>query len=784
MNLHHLSIISISFIIHLYAGSVAAGNIARVSVDSNGAQSNGYSNSPTVSADGRYVVFDSNASNLVAGDTNNESDIFIHDRDTGTTTLISRDNSGVQGNRGSRNPKISGDGRVVAYYSQATNLVPGDSNGEADVFAFDRQTGITTRVSVTSTGEQANQQSFMPAISADGQFVAYQSYASNLVAGDTNNEGDIFVYARNTGITSRVSISSTGTQGNDNSWRPYLSHDGRFVAFDSGATNLVSSDANGGDVDVFLHDRETGITTLISKNSSGVQGNDYSNGPTLSADARFVAFFSLATNLNTGNTKAEYDIFVHDRTTGATTQTSVDNAGALANGRSDYAVLSADGRFVVFQSEATNLVAGDTNNKRDIFRHDLQTGITTRISVNSTGRQANNDSTGPALNADGQYIVYSSLASNLVVGDTNGFADIFLYDQEATVESSLVRCIGDANGDGNTEFAVLDHLGNLRVKSITGALINQFAMNNSSSVADLEVMQDINGNDAPELVEFTAGKVRIWDSLTGSLISMVNVDSALSPIDLELLMDQTGNGLPELAALGQGSVRVKVMDPLNGVINTLNFNTYFNPMDLEIYPDLNGNGSPEIAVLGDHKDPAKGDKIEVRDLATGYRVRDLWIGRGWQVLQQASLADHTGNGAEEVAILRVKSNNHAVNVLLRDTKTGQGLGSLGFDRNYPPTQLLTIADVNGNGADEVVVYGQRFVGGTQKAQIKDSKTKALIRVVFFDKNFVGQDITTCADINGNGTEELVLLGKRARDGKLRVIVKDAKSGVNIGVVDF
>ena len=165
-------------------------------------------------------------------------------------------------------------------------------------------------------------------------------------------------------------------------------------------------------------------------------------------------------------------------------------------------------------------------------------------------------------------------------------------------------------------------------------------------------------------------------------------------------------------------------------------------------------------------------------------VKSIWLGKGWQVLQQELLADHNGNGAEEVAILRVKNNDDAVNVMVRDTKTRQRLGSIGFDRNYPPTHLLTLGDVNGNGADEVVVFGQRINGGNQKAQIKDSKTKALIKTVFFDKNFPGQDVATCADINGNGSEELVLLGKRDRDGKLRAMVKDAKTGALIGVVNF
>mgnify|MGYP001827169166 FL=1 len=230
---------------------------------------------------------------------------------------------------------------------------------------------------------------------------------------------------------------------------------------------------------------------------------------------------------------------------------------------------------------------------------------------------------------------------------------------------------------------------------------------------------------------------------------------------------------------------MEVKDGLNGTaINTVSFSNYIQPIDLEIYPDQNGNGSPELAVLGEHKDPDKSDKIEVRDLATGDPVNHLWLGKGWQVLQQALIADRNGNGSPEVAVLRTKRSNDAVNVMFRDTETRQSLGSIGFDRNYPPTKLLTIPDVNGNGADEVVVYGQRFDGYNQKAVVKDSKSRQLIKAVFFDRNAPGLDIATCADINGNGAEELVLLGKRNKDGKLKAMVRDAKTGELLGVVKF
>ena len=231
----------------------AAGVTSRVSVSSAGVQGNG-SNGTTlvtsISADGRFVTFNSTASNLVAGDSNAVGDVFVHDRQSGATTRVSVDSAGNQANGVSTRPAISADGRFLAFESAASNLVDGDTNGVADVFVHDLQTGTTTRVSLTNTGEQANGQSFGStagpdlALSADGRFIAFQSRATNLVAGDTNNQLDVFVRDRTALTTTRVSVSSGGAQSGppipviDAS--PAISADGRFVAFTSGASNLVA----------------------------------------------------------------------------------------------------------------------------------------------------------------------------------------------------------------------------------------------------------------------------------------------------------------------------------------------------------------------------------------------------------------------------------------------------------------------------------------------------------------------------------------------------------------
>src|SRR5216117_3024843 len=332
-----LSSVILVLLTALWGRSADAQTTERVSVASGGTEGNGASLSSALSADGRFVAFDSTATDLVAADTNGVSDVFVHDRQTGATERVSVASGGAQGNGSSGligfafPPALSADGRFVAFVSSATNLVAGDTNGATDVIVHDRQTGMTERVSVASDGTQANNASSYPVLSADGRFVAFDSAATDLVAGDTNGVSDVFVHDRQTGTTERVSVASGGAQGNGNSGGffavPALSAAGRFVAFQSAATNLVAGDTNG-TTDVFVHDRQTGATERMSVASGGVQGNGFSAGPALSADGRFVAFRSAGTNLVAGDTKGGTAVFVHDRQTGTTERVSGANVGA------------------------------------------------------------------------------------------------------------------------------------------------------------------------------------------------------------------------------------------------------------------------------------------------------------------------------------------------------------------------------------------------------------------------------------------------------------------------
>ena len=397
----------------------------RLSLDSQGVQGNDGSDNVSSSGDGRWVAFNSLATNLVAGgDTNGAEDIFVRDRQTLTTTRVSVDSAGNQGNGRSVTPSLSSDGRFVAFISPATNLVPGDTNASFDVFVHDRQTSITTRVSVDSAGNQGNASSTNPSISADGRFVSFQSQADNLVPGDTNASLDVFVHDRQSGTTVLVSRDSAGNLGNRECVQPSISADGVLIAFLSGATNLVAGDTNNR-TDVFVHNQQTGTTTRMSVNSAGVQTDWNNEFPCISGNGRFVGFASSATNLDPADTTMALDVYVHDRQTGETTLVSLDSAGVKGNLFSYGPRISFDGRFVAFESDSTNLVAGDTNGTNDIFLRDRQTGTTIRVNVSTSGAQANGNTFSPSLSADGLLVAFSSLATNLVADDTNGSTDVF-----------------------------------------------------------------------------------------------------------------------------------------------------------------------------------------------------------------------------------------------------------------------------------------------------------------------------------------------------------------------
>ena len=410
----------------------------RVSVSTAGIQSDGWSDFSAISADGSRVAFRSFAANLVAGDSNGFRDVFCRGVFSGQTVIASVASDESPGNQASGPQSVSADGRYVVFSSSANNLVPGDTNGGDDIFLRDVVAGTTTRISVSSGGVQGNGNSISAAISADGNFVAYRSSSTNLVSGDTNGVDDIFVTGRLTGVTERVSLGNSGEQANSTCDYPCLSADGRFVAFESGADNLVGAHNDGNHFfDVFRRDRLNGVTVMISVSSSNAQGNGHSLFPSISADGESVAFSSDASNFVISDTNGATDVFVRTPATSSTRIVSLSSAQILGNGASGAPSLSADGRYVAFESVAANLVPGDTNGVQDVFLRDLLPGTTERVSLGSSGVEGDARSSWPSISGDGRFVAFESDATNLVAGDTNGLTDIFVRDRDTTGFTSV-----------------------------------------------------------------------------------------------------------------------------------------------------------------------------------------------------------------------------------------------------------------------------------------------------------------------------------------------------------
>jgi Tol biopolymer transport system component/putative cell wall-binding protein len=332
-----------------------------VSVSSAEAQGNGWSSGGLISADGRYVAFSSSSTNLAgAGDTNGEYDVFVRDLELGTTTQVSVSSSEVRGNGQSLLDAMSADGRYVVFHSLATNLVAGDTNGKKDVFVRDTVNGTTARVSVRSDATQANGDSYTAAISDDGRYIAFASEASNLITTDGNGAADIFVRDMTLGTIVRVSVSNTEVEANGLSENPFMSADGRYVVFQSYANNLVTGDTNG-EADVFIRDTVNGTTERMSVTSAEAQATTgRSINPGISAGGRFVTFESDASDLVTGDTNGWTDVFVRDRQAGTTKRVSRAYDGNQPNSICGGPVISRDGTLIAFCSDAYNLTPVDS----------------------------------------------------------------------------------------------------------------------------------------------------------------------------------------------------------------------------------------------------------------------------------------------------------------------------------------------------------------------------------------------------------------------------------------
>jgi Tol biopolymer transport system component len=404
-------------------GQRAAGAIKLVSVTPAGEPADGFSQGAAINGDGRYVAFFSLADDLVEGDDNGHTDVFLLDRTSGITTLISR-SAGEPSDGSSMNPSISADGRFVAYHSDATNLVAGDGNGRFDVFVYDRETGETTLDSPGRHGAGGNGASIASSISDDGRYVAFHSDASNLVAGDANGSTDVFVRDRSSGTTRLVSRAEDGGPSDGNSLYASMSGDGSLIAYTSVATNLVTADGNG-TWDVFLWDAATGTTRLVSARADGSSPRQISLFPSLSGDGKIVAYETRAP-LVAPDRNHTWDVYAYDIAGDTVTLVSQTADGSAADGRSEQASTNETGTVIGFTSHASDLAADDHGRRQDVFVRDLDEGSTSVISRSFRGGRANGKNDDTVISADGHFVAFESVASNLVRHDDNDWSDVFL----------------------------------------------------------------------------------------------------------------------------------------------------------------------------------------------------------------------------------------------------------------------------------------------------------------------------------------------------------------------
>ena len=406
-------------------------------VDNTATPGNAGSFEPSVSANGRFVAFSSEANNLAADDANNARDVYLHDRNTGDTILVSHATGGGAGNGVSDEPSISADGNFVSFRSTATNLVAGSPiNTEADIYIWDRSDGSIQLASVNDGGNTPSQFSAEPFTSADGNFVAYTTPTSNMVAGatDTNNVRDVVRWNRGNGQNALVSVTPVGTTGNRASFDPSVSQTGQFVAFRSEADDLVpGADGNGAVRDIYVRDMDGGAsgTILVSRGINGAAANGPSDSPSISADGNFIVFSSEASNLTADDTNGNVrDVFVFNRTTNQISLVSRNQQRTgSGNGASSDPSISQEGRFVAFTSAASDLDDGDTNAATDIFLYDLTTGAMTLVSENPAGTAGNAASADAFVAPGGLFVVFSSAASDLPTApqtDTNAVSDVYI----------------------------------------------------------------------------------------------------------------------------------------------------------------------------------------------------------------------------------------------------------------------------------------------------------------------------------------------------------------------
>jgi len=534
--------------------------------------------------------------------------------------IYSGSRDGYTGGKGTASkPTTSSDGRFVAFDSDAGNLLPGDTRYRTHVMLMDRLLNRVERISESATGEPGDSSGFHPSINGDGTLVAFTSAARNLTLNEQDFADDIFVKNRVSGEIERIS----NRNADDNAGRSYqaaMSNSGRYVAFTSTSSFEVGIVDTNGRPDIFVYDQDSERTEIVRPTINGqqVEPNGESGNPTLSADGRYVAFVSNATNLvSPALAEAKFNVYIYDRFSRAIELVSSGSNGLPADKDSQLPSISGDGQLVAYQSDATNLVPGDSNGKRDVFLFDVLTKRTRRISINSDGVQGNQDSQFPAMSQDGKTIVFSSYADNLFSVDFNSTSDIFFANRI----SGELTVAGGGNWNGTADVPAVNADGSQVFFQLDG---NNF-FGETSIFADRNDYQDLVGynrttNQRSVISYFPSSTVSVSSSTfvgnrgVATITGNVNVGNSFfggNSVGFDLGMEARSKGYnlmstkPELGegfeGLGNDKVGKDIIDA-NGIafIESLSNEMGFPPVHVQSIGSKGiDRGNPDLETTAD-----------------------------------------------------------------------------------------------------------------------------------------------------------------------------------------
>lgn len=727
------------------------GSTRIISLSSDGSQPSGYSYIPVFSRDGTKVLFSSMAA-LTGVNYVSSGNIFLKDLSTGQVTMVNRDSNDkavlLDDHAMSLGMSLSPDATKVVFSADGKSLVANDTNDTSDIFLKDLVSGKLTRISVGSNGQQADGANYSPVFSPDGKKVAFISNATNLVQGDISHRTDILVKDLVTGQLTQVSTGSNGEQTNGDSFSPVFSPDGSKMLFSSTSSNLVAGDTNATQ-DIFIKDLVTGKVSRISLGNQGEQANGQSGVASFSADGSKIVFASDASNLVAGDTNNKTDIFVKDLITGAIQRVNTDSNGNQAVGETrqldtldSFASFSPEGRWVMFSSEATNLVPGDTNKQRDIFIKDLDTGLTTRITATVNGVEANGFSSYASFSPDGNSVVFHSYASNLTPFDYNAAFDILLQDLRTGMASH------DAGGIDTVESSVsytlpagIERLfltGTLDTNATGNLLDNTIKGNTGDNIinggAGADVMMGGAGNDS-YYVDSIADKVVELDGQGTDKVTS-NVSYSLVGQYIEYLVLSNDTDYKNINATGNSLDNILIGNDGNNVLNGntgsdmlkggLGDDTYYVENTGDRVVELSGQGTDKVYSTVSFS--LKGQFIENIELtgtykssATGNALNNTIIGNSNSNVLRGGDGQDVINGAQGADILYGDAGNDTLD-------GGQGvdrmLGGAGNDIYYVDDSNDKVIELDGDGMDVVLstvsyAFGGQYIESIQLLGVAD-----------------------------------------------------------------